>query len=96
MNNILILDNTTIKTDSGGRYCLNDLHKAAGENKTHQPFNFMRRVETRAMIAEIESSSDVRNYEPVSLVLGKGKNQGTYVCKELVYACAMWISPADH
>lgn len=54
----------------------------------------MRRVETYALIAEIASSSDVRNYEPA--VQQVGRNGGTYVCKELVYAYAMWISPAFH
>ena len=43
------------------------------------------------LIAEIAREGDTGN--PVSVVKG-GVKQGTYVAKELVYAYAMWISPA--
>ena len=92
MSNQLIVADVAVRQDAEGRYCLNDLHKAAGGEKTHQPANFMRRVETYALIAEIANSSDVRNYAPA--VVKAGRNGGTFVVKELVYAYAMWISPA--
>jgi hypothetical protein len=71
------------------RYSLNDLHKAAGSEKKHQPSNFLRVEQTQALIAEIQSS-DMRSAVET---LNGGKDRGTYACRELVYAYAMWISP---
>ncbi|WP_421854545.1 KilA-N domain-containing protein [Marinomonas sp.] len=73
-----------------GLYSLNDLYKASGASKKHQPANFMRLENTRGLIDEISHSSDLRSAHKV---INGGANPGTYVCKELVYAYAMWISP---
>ena len=84
---------TVIRQDATGRYCLNDLHRAAGGARKHKPANFMRLDSTHALVAEIDRGSDVSN---AFIVLQGGILQGTYVVKELVYAYAMWISPAFH
>lgn len=57
MNNTLILDNTTIKTDSAGRYCLNDLHKAAGGEPKHRPGEWLKTGPTSQLITEIENAN---------------------------------------
>lgn len=74
-----------------GLYSLNDLHKAAGGEAKHEPNQFMRLDQTQALIEEISNSADLRNYIPSKTQ--RGKHGGTYVCRELVYAYAMWISP---
>lgn len=89
-----------IRQDGQGRYCLNDLHKAAGGEKKYQVSNFMRLDTTQELCAEIERSSDVSNETKskayVRVQGGDHRLQGTFVVKELVYAYAMWISPAFH
>ena len=50
--------------------------------------------QTSALVEEISNSSEVKINNPMSV--SKGRYGGTYVCKELVYAYAMWISPAFH
>ena len=91
MSNItlLVLD-TPIRTDVDGRFSLNDLHKAAGGENKHRPGEWLRNSQTADLIAEIETAGipAVKSQE--------GRNGGTYVAKELVYAYAMWISPAFH
>jgi hypothetical protein len=72
----------------GGLYSLNDLHAASGGEKKHEPHQFMRLDQTQALIAEI-NSADSR----ISHKIQRGGQGGTYVCRELVYAYAMWISP---
>ncbi len=86
MNSLIVSGNTIRQFD--GLYSLNDLHVAAGSDKAYQPSNFMRIDQTQALIAEIDNSSDVRSFKTIT-----GRNGGTFVAKELVYAYAMWISP---
>ena len=80
-----------------GLYSLNDLHRASGSDKKHQASNFMRLATTKGLIDEIERSSDMSNgtksiaYKVIQG--GQSEQQGTFVCRELVYSYAMWISP---
>ena len=76
----------------GGLFSLNDLHKEAGGESKHQPHEFLRIDQTRALIAELSNSGDSRNYVESK----RGKYGGTYACKELVIAYAAWISAAFH
>lgn len=91
-----------------GLYSLNDLHKASGGEKRHQPSDFIRLDQTQALITEL-NSEDSRNlnvqictfknsekslFKPLKVF--QGRNGGTYACKELVIAYAAWISPAFH
>ncbi|SFM56472.1 KilA-N domain-containing protein [Nitrosomonas communis] len=77
-----------------GLYSLNDLHKAAGGEDKHRPNQFIRLEQTQELIAEL-SCADLRII-PVKKITGRGKEQGTYACKELVIAYAAWISAAFH
>lgn len=88
---------TTIRQDSDGRYCINDLHKAAGAEKRHQPANWLRNQQTSELIEELSAPQilGVEQNQPVAVKLG-GNAPGTFVVKELVYAYAMWISPKFH
>lgn len=87
--------NTQIRQDAAGRYCLNDLHRAAGGEKRHQPNHFLENQQTKALIMEVEAAPGIPGAEDnqaLRVYLGGNGPQGTYACKELVYAYAMWIS----
>ncbi len=91
MNTSIIIADVVVRQDTKGRYSLNDLHRAAGGENRHRPKYWMENSQTQALIDEILTEGGI----PPSTVKG-GINQGTYVSKELVYAYAMWISPAFH
>lgn len=85
----LVLGTFSIR-ELDGLYSLNDLHAASGGNANHRPGEFLRNEQTKALILEIENAgiSAFRS--------AKGRNGGTYACRELVIAYAAWISPAFH
>lgn len=83
----LTISNQAISTHND-LYSLTDLHKASGGENKHKPNYFLANQETQALIAEIESENLIAYHT----VIGKGKKQGTYACRELVYRYAMWIS----
>lgn len=87
----LLISETLIRQDEDGRYCLNDLHRASGGLKRHQPSDFLRLKATKELVAEIGTAPGIPGAS-VSTVNGDGG--GTYVARELVYAYAMWISGA--
>ena len=85
-----------IKQDDEGRYCLNDLHRAAivdGANKrTKEPAKFMATESFNEMVLELTTQNP--GSLPVATI--EGRNGGTYVAKELIYAYAMWVNARFH
>ena len=75
-----------------GLFSLNDLHKASGGEENFKPAFFLRNEQTKALIAEIAKGADSHLF----LNTTKGRNGGTYACRELVIAYAAWISAAFH
>lgn len=90
------IDKMVVREVEGKLFSLNDLHKAAisngmAEQECHKPRYFMRHSQTVELIGEILKGDAGSPFRKVM-----GRTGGTYVCKELVYAYAMWISPAFH
>jgi hypothetical protein len=91
----ITLFDVAVRADKEGRFSLNDLHRAAvegGITKDIRPNEWMALDRTKELagilIAENSSSLPIK--------ASAGRYGGTYVSKELVYAYAMWISPAFH
>ncbi|PAV01350.1 DNA-binding protein, partial [Arsenophonus sp. ENCA] len=91
MSKLVVIENTVVRQDVFGRYCLNDLHKAAGNNRKDSPTHWLANSKTQELVEQFVSDTGIS----VSVIKG-GIEQGTYVAKELVYAYAMWISAAFH
>lgn len=94
MTSTLAILGTTIRQDAEGRFCLNDCHKASGGDAAKKPANFLRLDTAKALIAEISRCSDV-SIPPVNVKQG-GNDQGSYACRELIYAYGEWISASFH
>lgn len=103
--NSITISDVKIHMDSEGRYSLNDLHKASGKERRHEPAAWLRLEQTNELVQEILNtqmcvfkngdnfnSSESQIKKPMDSK--KGRYGGTYVCKELVYSYAMWISAA--
>ncbi|MBS0994734.1 KilA-N domain-containing protein [Gluconobacter cerinus] len=82
---------TNIRQDAEGRYCLNDCHRASGAEKKDGPSYWLATKDAEKLIAKLDEETTGK-----SVVSVEGRNGGTFVAKELVYAYAMWIDPAFH
>jgi len=49
---------TPIRRDQEGRYCLNDLHKAAGGEQRHQPRYWLANEQTKALVTAVSNSGN--------------------------------------
>lgn len=84
MNNLIKIGDIVINQDANGRYCLNDLHRAAGGENKHRPSIWLQNKQTKSLIFELEVAGI-----PATHTI---ENVGTFVQKELVYAYGMWVS----
>jgi len=73
-----------------GLFSLNDLHQASGGEERHKPVHFLTNAQTKELVAESEK------VEIPTFQTTKGRNGGTYACRELVIAYASWINAAFH
>lgn len=87
MNSIQI-SNVAIRQTSNNLYNLNDLHRASGGEKRFQPANWLRNAQTVDLINFLKNE-ELQSEEEI--IQSKQKH-GTFVCKELAYAYATWIS----
>lgn len=92
----LEISDASVRIDQEGRYCLNDLHRAAmrrGKAQiSHKPSNFLRLPGTIKLINALKERCSPASIDPVASSKGGAKNQqGTFVEKTLVYSYAMWV-----
>jgi len=82
--NELVIAGTVIRKSEDGLYCLNDLHKASGDNKKDRPQYWLATKQAKEMVAELS----IAGIPAIQVKQGLG----SWVVKELVYSYAMWIS----
>ncbi|MDD2711388.1 MAG: KilA-N domain-containing protein [Simplicispira sp.] len=90
MNAITLFD-TSIRQDAQGRFCLNDLHKAAGNKERHRPSRWVENRQTQELAQELSRAGI-----PALVSIKGGKAPGVFAARELVVSYAAWISPVFH
>lgn len=88
MNHAISIAGTAIRQDVHGRFCLNDLHRAAGGEPKHRPSRWLENQQTKELVSEIE----ITGIPAIETI----QKKGTFSCRELIYCYAMWISPVFH
>jgi len=97
MKYLSIID-VSVRMDAEGRFCLNDLHRAAVTNganaRTKEPSKFLASNRTKRLIELLKQGTTQNlgsSIAPVSTL--EGATGGTFVVKELVYAYGQFVSP---
>ena len=94
----IVMFETTIRQDKEGRYCLNDLHKAAIASgldvERKNPSDFFRTDMAKDFIESLLKVTDTDTENPVTpyTSVKGGKNQGTYAVRLLAQRYCGWLS----
>lgn len=86
--NMPVVAGVEIRSDAENRYSLNALHQASGGNEKHKPDNWLRLDTTQAYIAAVEKESG-----KAAVSVARGRNGGTFACRDVIIEYAGWISP---
>lgn len=90
----LVMFETTIRQDKEGRYCLNDLHKAAIVSglavERKNPSDFLRTEMANNFIKSLLKAADSTTGNPV--VSKEGRNGGTYAVRLVAQRYCGWLS----
>ena len=65
MNPTIAINQIQIR-ETKGLYCLNDLHRAAGNEKCHQPSNWLNTQQTQELIAELGGNQSVKENQTLN------------------------------
>lgn len=88
---------TTINQDQNGRYCLNDLHRAAmaqgKATESHRPGNFLKSAGVEAFVGALDTATNRAVSGIPSVETKEGRNGGTYAVELVVMRYAAWIDP---
>lgn len=86
---------TKVRIDSEGRYCLNDLHKAAlasgSAKEHHKPSEFLRSESVKSFVKAVDLEAG--NTVSINTVKGRGKT-GTYAVELVAMRYAGWVDPS--
>lgn len=94
---MMAIANNTIHTANDIYYSAKDLFLVGGGRNKHRITFFLKNDKTKELIQAYEAESYDVEYQTskkqaVIIIRGKGKKQGTYLCRELALAYATWIS----
>lgn len=89
MKDAMIVAGIVVREDGHGRFSLNDLHRASGGLKANGPSYWLAIEQAKALCAALRTTG-------IPVVTLEGRNGGTFVVRELVYAYTMWIDADFH
>lgn len=94
MTSLIAIEGVKVRQDEEGRYCLNDLHKAAMSagkaSSAQRPAQFLR---TETVQAFVQTLTDAQKSASVVTIRG-GKGQGSYGVELVAIRYAAWLDPA--
>ncbi|WP_337025909.1 hypothetical protein [Pantoea anthophila] len=81
MNQLLVIDGVSVRQLNSDRYCLNELHRAAGGKRCHKP-SFLRNFQQTNELVQLLSNTEI----PVSAIKSQPYFLGPNSLSSCVYS----------